>query len=266
MTKLLNDWKLATPQKELDKIWMILMKIENYETLGMRPPSLQTTHNALSMVDVTISSTNALIMFAKDVIKETLVIMRSSASSNHDDLNHDLPWQNDKLNEPELITQISSETNYFPLSSLVSLQLKDNSWNIFSLRPQRINVVLLLEDAINKSSSEMDFQPVTPLRSFPLPTLKDPSFDIFLWDNLDKTYNEIGKMTTETTMMTSMMSPGLTFWENPLDIKFDEDIESNKGNYVMNIEWDYNYYQPWSDNEWLVDKMLAMLDKDITMQ
>ena len=33
---------------------------------------------------------------------------------------------------------------------------------------------------------------------------------------------------------------------------------------VMNIEWDYNYYQPWSDNEWLVDKMLAMLDKDIT--
>ena len=73
-------------------------------------------------------------------------------------------------------------------------------------------------------------------------------------------------MTTETTMMTSMMSPGLTFWENPLDIKFDEDIESNKGNYVMNIEWGYNYYQPWSDNEWLVDKMLAMLDKDIIMQ
>jgi len=33
----------------------------------------------------------------------------------------------------------------------------------------------------------------------------------------------------------------------------------------MNIEWDYNYYQPWSDNEWLVDEMLAMLDKDITM-
>jgi len=35
---------------------------------------------------------------------------------------------------------------------------------------------------------------------------------------------------------------------------------------VMNIEWDYNYYQPWSDNEWLVGEMLAMLDKDITMQ
>ena len=28
----------------------------------------------------------------------------------------------------------------------------------------------------------------------------------------------------------------------------------------MNIEWDYNYYQSWSDNEWLVDEMLAMLD------
>jgi len=44
------------------------------------------------MVNMTISSTNALIMSAKDVIKETLVIMKSSASSNHDDPNHDLLW------------------------------------------------------------------------------------------------------------------------------------------------------------------------------
>jgi len=36
--------------------------------------------------------------------------------------------------------------------------------------------------------------------------------------------------------------------------------------FVMNIEWDYNYYQPWSDNEWLVEEILAMLDEDITMQ
>jgi len=42
---------------------------------------------------------------------------------------------------------------------------------------------------------------------------------------------------------------------------------------VMNIEWDYSYYQPWSDNEWLVDEMIAMREeiliaqnKDITMQ
>jgi len=35
---------------------------------------------------------------------------------------------------------------------------------------------------------------------------------------------------------------------------------------VMNIEWDYSYYQLWSDNEWLVDEMLAMLDEDVTMQ
>ena len=41
---------------------------------------------------------------------------------------------------------------------------------------------------------------------------------------------------TETTTMTSTMSPGQTSWENPLNIKFDEDIESNKGDYVMNIE------------------------------
>jgi len=35
---------------------------------------------------------------------------------------------------------------------------------------------------------------------------------------------------------------------------------------VMNIKWDYNYYQLWSDNEWLVDKMFVLLDKDIIMQ
>ena len=180
MMKLLNDWKLTTPQKELNQIWMILMEIKNYETLGMHPPSLQTTHNALSVVDVTISLTNALIMFAKDVIKETLVITKSSASSNHDDLNHNSLWQNDKPNEPEPIIQTFSKINHFLLSSLVSLQPEDDSWNIFSLRPQRINVIPLLEDTINKFSSEMDFQLVTPLRSPPLPTLRDPSFDIFL--------------------------------------------------------------------------------------
>jgi len=41
---------------------------------------------------------------------------------------------------------------------------------------------------------------------------------------------------------------------------------SEVASYVMNIEWDYNYYQPWSNNEWLVDEMLAMLDEDIIMQ
>jgi len=148
--------------------------------------------------------------------------------------------------------------NHFPLSSLVSLQPDNDSWNIFSPRPQRINVIPLLEDAINKSSLEMDFQPVTPLRSPPLPYCRDPSFNIFLRDDLDSTSNETGKITTETTMMTLTMSPGQTSWENPSDIKFDEDIESNKGDYVTNVKWDYSYYQPWSDNEWLVDKMIAM--------
>ena len=35
---------------------------------------------------------------------------------------------------------------------------------------------------------------------------------------------------------------------------------------VMNIRWDYSYYQPWSDNEWLVDKMLAMQEEMLTTQ
>jgi len=223
---------------------MILMEIQNYETLGMRPSSLQTTHNALSVVNVTIFSTNVLIMSAKDIIKETLVITESSASSNHDNPNHDSLWQNDKLNEPELIIQTCSDTNHFPLSSLVSLQPDNDSWNIFSLRPQRINVVLLLKNTINKFSSETDSQPAIPLCSPSPPHLRDLSFDIFLRDNLDNTFNETGKMMTETTMTTLTMSPGQTSWENLLDIKFDKDIKSNKGDYVMNIEWDYSYYQP----------------------
>jgi len=182
MMNLLDAWKLATPQKELDEIWMILVEIQNYETLEMLPPSLQTTHNALSVVNVTISSINALIMSAKDVIEETLVITKSSASSNHDNPNLDSLLLNDKPNEQESITQVYSETNHFPLSSLVSLQPDDDSWNIFSPRPQRINVVPLLENAINKSSLETDSQSVTPLRSPPLPALRDPSYDIFLRD------------------------------------------------------------------------------------
>jgi len=163
MMNLLDAWKLATPQKELDEIWMILVEIQNYKTLEMLPSLLQTTHNALSVVDVTISSTNALIISAKDVIKETLVITKSSAFSNHDDPNLDSLWLNDKLNKQESITQVYSETNHFPLLSLVLLQPDDDSWNIFSPRPQRINVVPLLENAINKSSLETDCQPVTPI-------------------------------------------------------------------------------------------------------
>jgi len=36
--------------------------------------------------------------------------------------------------------------------------------------------------------------------------------------------------------------------------------------YVMNIEWDYSYYQPWSDNEWLVDEMIAMREETVVEQ
>jgi len=105
----------------LDEIWTILIEIKNYKTLEMYPPSLQTTHNALFVVDMTIFLTNALIMSAKDVIKETLVIMKSSASSNHNNLNYDSLWQNNKLNKPESIIQTCSQTNYFLLLSLVLL-------------------------------------------------------------------------------------------------------------------------------------------------
>ena len=35
---------------------------------------------------------------------------------------------------------------------------------------------------------------------------------------------------------------------------------------VMNIKWDYSYYQPWSDNEWLVDEMIAIREETLMVQ
>jgi len=41
---------------------------------------------------------------------------------------------------------------------------------------------------------------------------------------------------------------------------------TKKNGAVMNIEWDYSYYQPWSDNEWLVDEMIAMREEVLMAQ
>jgi len=35
---------------------------------------------------------------------------------------------------------------------------------------------------------------------------------------------------------------------------------------VMNIAWDCSYYQPWSDNEWLVDEMITMREETLMVQ
>jgi len=39
-------------------------------------------------------------------------------------------------------------------------------------------------------------------------------------------------------------------------------IESKKKDYVMELYWDYDYYQSWTDNEWMVEKMLAIQSKE----
>jgi len=70
----------------------------------MGSPLLQTIHNALSVINVTIFLINALIISVKDVIKETLVITRDFVSFNHDNLNLDLPLPNNKPNKLESIT------------------------------------------------------------------------------------------------------------------------------------------------------------------
>jgi len=29
----------------------------------------------------------------------------------------------------------------------------------------------------------------------------------------------------------------------------------------MKLHWDYNYYQPWTDNKWIVEEMMAIRDE-----
>jgi len=45
-------------------------------------------------------------------------------------------------------------------------------------------------------------------------------------------------------------------------------IELRRWMSVMELYWDYDYYQPWTNNEWMVNEMLAIrdeVDKDNTM-
>jgi len=30
----------------------------------------------------------------------------------------------------------------------------------------------------------------------------------------------------------------------------------------MELHWDYDYYQPWTDNEWIVKEIMAIKDKE----
>ena len=79
--RVLDNWRLAISQQKLDKIWIILVEIQNFETLEMEPPSLQTIHNALSVVNMITFLTNTLAMFAKSVTGETQITIRNFVSS-----------------------------------------------------------------------------------------------------------------------------------------------------------------------------------------
>ena len=58
-----------------------------------------------------------------------------------------------------------------------------------------------------------------------------------------------------------MIWPGPISLENPSGINFNKDIKLKKEDYVMELYWDYNYYQPQTDNEWIVEKIIAIRDE-----
>jgi len=31
---------------------------------------------------------------------------------------------------------------------------------------------------------------------------------------------------------------------------------------TMELHWDYDYYQPWTDNEWIIEEMLTIQNKE----
>ena len=78
------------------------------------------------------------------------------------------------------------------------------------------------------------------------------------------------RVATNYNMDIEITDPSLPSAENTTCFSFSLPASNP---HVMNIEWDYSYYQPWSDNEWLIDEMMAMQEEalmaqneDITMQ
>ena len=75
------------------------------------------------------------------------------------------------------------------------------------------------------------------------------SSNTLLCDLFTKTPNKTGRIMIKTTIIISMMWSGPISLENLLGINFNKDIKSKKEDYVMELHWDYDYYQPWTDNE-----------------
>ena len=37
--------------------------------------------------------------------------------------------------------------------------------------------------------------------------------------------------------------------------------QCKQGQIVMELHWDYDYYQSWTDNEWMVEEMMGIRDE-----
>ena len=70
MMNLLDAWKLAMPQKELDEIWMILIEIQNYETLGMCPPVRVTGHQTPGESSVILQSVVMIQLTSRRILRD----------------------------------------------------------------------------------------------------------------------------------------------------------------------------------------------------
>jgi len=165
--------------------------------------------------------------------------MRSFVFSRNIDHTQNSLLLKNKPTEPAMTFQSSFPTNPSPPLLLASLPPDKDSWHIFSPRPKKTNKLApILEEIIRTTYYLEENSPPPDKSTIQLPLLVAPQSPHSLQQNLDTTItdtrrNETTLTMTRTTMTTSTTLPGATSWENPLDIRINEDIDPSKGDYVM---------------------------------
>ena len=153
MKDVLDLWIVAIPREE---ILMIRQLMTGSIHDPMPTPSSTTPLNALSVVDVTISSINAQIINVEGVDEGIQGTMRNSASYKKDGPDQNLSLPKGKRREPASTFLISFPTNPCRPLLLVSPQGNEGTWKIFSPRPKLLpNLVPILEELVEPMLSEV---------------------------------------------------------------------------------------------------------------
>ena len=261
MKDVLDLWITATPREEM-------LIIQQFMTNSMYDPALipssTTQLSALSVVDVTISWINAQTINVKNADDEIWGITKSSAFCKNNGLNQGSRSPRDKRPELATISLTSFPMNPCPRLLVVSPREDEDDWQIFSPRPKTLyNFTPTLEGIIEPTFYSGEDSPQASGSNTPLPHLANsqPQFrPIEVEDTIQiiRGGNQTTSKTTPTTTTILTTSPRAIFWENPLGIEVDADIDSKNGNYVMTLSDSPGLSaidQQWLDSLWNEEMM-----------